>query len=364
MLLIAGPVGAQTDETPPTVESGTVDGSQVNSGPRANPLSENSINLSGDRSNTDVTLSEDGEYKFTFKVYNDEDMLAQEQNTIDIRVTAALNSVLRAISDASTTSHTLTGLALDTTYGVWLRGVADSRNYCLSSMLFITPFDLNIPSITNFDAAQTFILNNGHLSYARPDQLTLFWDDHGVEGLTYEYEIYGSPHLLDRLPAHNGRTRGEIAPSDVGTWSEGRLYAFVSGLNCEYKYFVAEIRAKKNGRYGPKASKWYIYLSKTKHGTAGNDTLTTEYAYAHVCMMGWGGNDTLNGNAGNDRLFGNAGTDTLNGGTGNDTLDGGTDADALDGGADADTASYSGSGVAVNVSLGRRRCARYGTRPA
>jgi Ca2+-binding RTX toxin-like protein len=44
------------------------------------------------------------------------------------------------------------------------------------------------------------------------------------------------------------------------------------------------------------------------------------------------GNDTLNGNARNDSLFGGPGNDTLNGGVGDDILDAGAGNDSLDGG--------------------------------
>jgi trimeric autotransporter adhesin len=89
------------------------------------------------------------------------------------------------------------------------------------------------------------------------------------------------------------------------------------------------------------------------NGGNGNDDL---YGDALGSNTPWGyvfdpatfveGNDTLNGDAGNDRLFGEGGNDTLNGGAGNDSLyggigndilTGGTGDDYLEGGAGADT---------------------------
>ena len=86
-------------------------------------------------------------------------------------------------------------------------------------------------------------------------------------------------------------------------------------------------------------------------GLGGNDTLT-----------GGNGDDTLDGGIGNDSLYGGSGADVLDGGAGNDrlyggdgndVLIGGSGNDLLDGGAGtADVADYSGSGAAVNVTLG------------
>ena len=94
-------------------------------------------------------------------------------------------------SGAGTTSHTLTDLAVNTTYGVWLRGVAGSRKYCFDQLIWITTFDVNIPLITGIDTWQKLD--------GPPDELTLYWDDHGVEGLAYEYEVTGHPPPLGRL---------------------------------------------------------------------------------------------------------------------------------------------------------------------
>ncbi len=64
------------------------------------------------------------------------------------------------------------------------------------------------------------------------------------------------------------------------------------------------------------------------------------------------GNDVLNGGGGDDKLYGGTGVDTINGGDDNDLLVGGAGADSLDGGAGIDSASYAGSGAAVQVDLG------------
>ena len=82
-------------------------------------------------------------------------------------------------SNAGTTSHLLTGLAMNHTYGVWIHGV-DTRNdenarndryYCMDQYAFITPFNVNMPAITGFEAYSGW--DDG------PEQMTLAWDNHG-----------------------------------------------------------------------------------------------------------------------------------------------------------------------------------------
>ena len=53
-------------------------------------------------------------------------------------------------------------------------------------------------------------------------------------------------------------------------------------------------------------------------------------------MLGFGGDDVLNGSGGDDVLKGGDGNDTLEGGSGNDTLEGGKGNDVLDGNAGSD----------------------------
>ncbi|AOF90322.1 calcium-binding protein [Sinorhizobium sp. RAC02] len=92
-------------------------------------------------------------------------------------------------------------------------------------------------------------------------------------------------------------------------------------------------------------------------GTAFNDTITGNQSI-DTDLVGFDGNDILNGLDGNDSLFGDSyagisanGSDTLNGGNGNDSLDGGALGDILNGGAGTDTAVYGGSSAAVSVNL-------------
>jgi Ca2+-binding RTX toxin-like protein len=68
-------------------------------------------------------------------------------------------------------------------------------------------------------------------------------------------------------------------------------------------------------------------------------------------LTGDAGANVLNGLQGNDTLKGGGGADSLYGGADNDMLKGGSGADLLHGGSGNDTASYSGSGAGVNVSL-------------
>ncbi|PCG14153.1 MULTISPECIES: cadherin domain-containing protein [Sphingomonas] len=72
---------------------------------------------------------------------------------------------------------------------------------------------------------------------------------------------------------------------------------------------------------------------------------------AHDYIAGDSGANALDGGRGNDMLLGAAGNDVLYGGIGDDTLIGGAGADALIGGMGVDTASWAGSGAAVNANL-------------
>ena len=75
-----------------------------------------------------------------------------------------------ADSHAGTTSHTLTGLTMNHTYGVWIVAVAGDRSYCMGKTAFITPFNVDIPAITGLEAYSAW--DDG------PEQATLSWDPH------------------------------------------------------------------------------------------------------------------------------------------------------------------------------------------
>jgi Ca2+-binding RTX toxin-like protein len=66
-------------------------------------------------------------------------------------------------------------------------------------------------------------------------------------------------------------------------------------------------------------------------------------------LLGYDGNDTIEGHGGDDMLDGGKGTDTLLGGDGNDLLIGGPDADNIIGGNGIDTLAYFGSLMPVTV---------------
>ena len=247
-------------------------------------------------------------------------------------------------SNAGTTSHTLTHLEMNKTYGVWIQAVAGDRYYCSTTYAWITPFSVNLPTLTGFEADQYY--DDG------PEQLTLSWDDHGDHTLSYLYRLDGVlPHYADAGPARRlDRSEHELSSSDVRS-SGGKLYATISGLPCDYYYFRVWIRARDaDGNYGPRSVANYIYLD-TDHGSARDSTLTGYWSHKGNCLMGWGGNDTLTGNNGDDILRGHGGNDVLEGRGGNDILDGGNGGDRLDGGSGTDTADYAGSGAAVTVNL-------------
>ncbi len=81
-------------------------------------------------------------------------------------------------------------------------------------------------------------------------------------------------------------------------------------------------------------------------------TLTGEDTLVSIeGLAGSSFSDQLTGNAADNRLSGNAGDDVLSGAAGSDVLLGGLGDDALNGGSGIDTASYSGAGSGVTVSL-------------
>ena len=68
-------------------------------------------------------------------------------------------------------------------------------------------------------------------------------------------------------------------------------------------------------------------------------------------IIGTPGDDNIVGTMGADSISGLGGDDTIDGGAGDDTIKGQAGADAIDGGSGIDTATYQGSGQAVNVNL-------------
>ena len=369
-------------------------------------------------------------------------------------------------SHAGTTSHTLSDLAMNRSYGVWLQAVAGDRIYCLGSYAFITHFDVSIPAITGFDAYHSWgdgpeqvtlswdavpattvwsatltvdlstdnhvfgcdssvslpagyidhcatqltdntfasggasyevvsigLVENGNrlelrLDQAIPQHWILHvgdrqfsiadgepadehrfaqWRDPGLtwtdnqqvslrltvppNQLSYEYQVEGVPHSwADRRPVRPvDRSRRVLLPNQVAEY-DGKLYATIEGLRCDYNYFRIWIRGKDGSNYGPRTVDNYIYLS-TENGNHRDNTLNVDYDDESDCLVGWGGNDRLYGGSGNDILNGGSGNDILEGRGGNDWLNGGPGPDTLDGGDGNDTASYEGSRDAVTVNL-------------
>ena len=95
----------------------------------------------------------------------------------------------------------------------------------------------------------------------------------------------------------------------------------------------------KADKYSAKDGKTFLIV-----GWGGNDTLNganlndkLEGKEGNDKVDGAGGNDTLQGHDGNDNLDGGKGNDSLDGGDGNDVLKGGNGNDFFDGGDDNDT---------------------------
>ena len=389
--------------------------STTDGGQGANNQGGNQRTFPADQTSTDITVSENGVYQMEFEVLdNDNELIAMRNTHIEVWLSGGLNANLfpmfdcraqsRKITDievtfsngsvrvswddpgisaitkyqymlqegngfgvhrgtwrdvpgsnAGTTSHTVTGLVNERTYGILLQAVAGSRTYCFESLAFVTLFDVSIPLITGFDAWKTW--DDG------AQEVTLFWDDPDDDTLTYEYWYEG-------VPAHWSGYRGTpgwkgISGTPPAKGWDGTMYTTLSGLPCEYYYYNIWIRPRRGDALGPVVRTNYIYTSD--HVYPGETTLTGDRD--HECLSGWGGNDKVYGNRGNDILKGHGGNDQLYGGPGNDQLDGGPGddqlkgdagddrleggpgADKLDGGPGTDTVYYSGPYASVDLTI-------------
>ena len=255
-------------------------------------------------------------------------------------------------SSAGTTSFTMrvaqsppggntTDLALNETNFLWVRAQAGGQTYCFEYLWVIEPFDVRVPLITGLKAYQT--RGDG------PTQMSLFWDDPQVEGLTYDYWYQGI------TPDWTGRGQGTgwvpVSGSPPVSAGGGKLTSTLSGIACDNYYYHFRIRAKKGGSPGPITEEWYVYPASITFGDPDRNDVIHGERYAE-CIFGLSGNDTLHGNGGDDWLEGGPGEDALHGGPGNDRLDGGPGGDDLHGGDGSDTADYSGSNARVVVNLG------------
>ncbi|MDE0440222.1 MAG: SwmB domain-containing protein [bacterium] len=207
-----------------------------------------------------------------------------------------------------TTSFTLKGLENGSSYGILLRGVAGSGTRCFQKLIFVTPFQRSIPTITGFDAFKGYRTG--------PRQATLVWDDPDDPTLTYEYWYMGVPAHWSGWPGRGGWFRVEgSAPEPT---RDGKLRTVVSGLPCENYFYHFRIRPSRGNVPGTSADKAYVYLAY--HGTNGDSVLRGDDG--GDCLLGWGGDDKLYGNGGYDILYGGDGNDKLHGGDGNDKLHG------------------------------------------
>ena len=374
----------------------------------------NTRELPGDRTSADIEVEASGLHDVDLEVYGSDGFIIAESNQVDVRVTSRLNAVTSLVRDprargceartidgfevvftnsgielswddpgiaaitgyriqlsddgglylspsrasswsdiagshAGTTSHTLTGLVMNHTYGVWIHAVAPGdRYYCMARYAFITPFDVLIPAVTGLKAYNSW--DEG------PEQAALSWDDHGRQGLSYEYQFEGVPPSWADSGSVRGLYRvrtGVLSPDQVWVGRDGKLQATIGGLPCDYSYFRIWLRAKDGASYGPRMVLNYVYLGRD-HGSPQGSEHTADYDHRGNCLYGWGGDDRLYGGDADDILSGGTGNDVLEGRGGNDWLHGGPGADTLDGGPGIDTASYSGSRGAVTVNLAAR----------
>ena len=394
-------------------------------GPEANAQGGNQRTFSKDQTSADIVVPENGEWNVEFKAFDkDLELITMNSEQIEVWLSGGLNANLVAMFDclpqprkitdievafsngsvrvswddpgisaitkyqynlqegngfeipggvwrdvpgshAGTTSHTVTGLVNERTYGILLQAVAGNRTYCFDRLAFVTLFDVSIPLITGFDAWKTWDDGAG--------EVTLFWDDPDDDTLTYEYwyEV-ALPHWWFK----GGRSRSSSIPgvspqygifssTSPAEWLDGTLYSTLSGLSCDYYYYNFFIRPRRGDALGPVVRTNYVYIAQ--HLYPPYDTLSGDWD--HECLSGWvgndklygyGGNDILRGHDGNDKLYGGDGNDKLDGGDGNDQLygepgddhlEGGAGADRLDGGPGTDTVYYSGPYASVDLTI-------------
>ena len=237
-------------------------------------------------------------------------------------------------------SYNTTDLALNRANFLWVRALAGGRAYCFEYLWVIQPFDVEVPLITGLEAYQK--RGDG------PRQLSLFWDDPQVSGLTYDYWYNGV------TPDWTGRGQGTrwlpVSGSPPVSAGGGKLTSTLSGIPCDHYYYNVRIRAKQGGSLGPITEEWYVDLASNWFGDPDRNDVFHGERYAE-CVFGLAGDDELHGNGGDDWLEGGPGDDELYGGPGNDRLDGGPGGDTLNGGEGIDTADYAGSNARVVVNL-------------
>jgi Ca2+-binding RTX toxin-like protein len=118
-----------------------------------------------------------------------------------------------------------------------------------------------------------------------------------------------------------------VDSTDLGA----ELKSGINGLRSLLKYLSNPTNSlTEHNLTAPNDARWAIQSgAAAMNYTAGAD------GKADV-ILGWNGDDTMNGGGGNDLLVGGAGKDTMDGGEGNDTLYGGAGDDILIGGAGND----------------------------
>ena len=119
-------------------------------------------------------------------------------------------------SHAGTTSHTLTGLTMNHTYGVWIVAVAPGdRYYCMERYAFITPFDVLIPAVTGLEASNSW--DEG------PEQAALAWDSPPRQG------IWSATLTVDRATDNSAFGCSSLVPNIDGCGTALTANTFTSG---------------------------------------------------------------------------------------------------------------------------------------
>ncbi|PCK00089.1 MAG: hypothetical protein COA45_04205 [Zetaproteobacteria bacterium] len=185
-----------------------------------------------------------------------------------------------------------------------------------------------------------------------------FIDSFGIEDLWFSYDPNNADDIIISVLGENQTvTVKDWATSQVRVTVMNDMsfdladlvYAYGDRLNIQPQGDYNFVSANDWGTGTP----WHTYWAKRtnkvyevyKLGTVGDDTITATHSEYNTYILGFNGNDTINGYIKNDRLngglgdddiFGDAGNDYLWGAAGNDTLGGGGGNDILYGGAGND----------------------------
>ncbi len=211
-------------------------------------------------------------------------------------------------------------------------------------------------TVTNANDAPTGTLTINDVTPTEGSPITVsaaaIADQDGLGAFSYQWQSSSNGTTWTDI---GGATAAAFTPQDLGA----SLFGAQAGLQLRavvtYTDGAGFTNSVTSAATGPTGVNWnaVAFVANTFNGTAGDDIATGTNG-----LLGFGANDTLNGNAGNDILNGLGGNDIINGGTGDDTItyqvtggrdviDGGTTALDINGrDTGSDTFILSGNGTA------------------